>query len=600
MSKETLVVSNRKRGAIKAQLTRIKDFMNNPDEKDKTHLESKLDTLKSFRIKLSDIRNKYYEVVADDSDLEPLESEILDLEDDCEDIQIRIKNILSNIDLKNNAVTSCDNSFKNIKLPDINSNSHFSEILSLEKFTHETAKNLRTFIDCCQKHLRGLKIVGLDLNEFSKVLLINLILRKLDKETRKNYELNFASTELPKWEDFMNFLLKRCLILENIQANNATAIPSERSYKTKSFLAKLYPANCVICKQPHPVFRSKKFNDLSVNERFNSVKRNNLCIKCFSCSHKVALRKSSRNCPNCSKRHNSLLCRNFERNVDSQRSPVYRQNSRGEDFPLPALLDSGSQSNLITHEAALALGLKCERVNTTICSVNGTSQFIKNKVSTVVSSKNRQFQKLIEFLVVPKITSLTPTNKLDISGIKIPEYIKLSDENFYSSGRIDLLLSNQIFFEILNNGKIKLADRKLILIKRFWEIENCPDFEIPTMSREEKLCEEHFTRTYNRDETGRFIVKMPMSKDPSCLGDSKQTALQMGHMEEVEDEDSAIVYYLPHHGVYRHESKITPSRVVFNASSITTSGESLNSIQLNGGVIQRDLFSILLELANLR
>ncbi|GFX10690.1 integrase catalytic domain-containing protein [Trichonephila clavipes] len=162
-------------------------------------------------------------------------------------------------------------------------------------------------------------------------------------------------------------------------------------------------------------------------------------------------------------------------------------------------------------------------------------------------------------------------------------------------------------------------------IKRFWEIENCPDFEIPTMSREERLYEEHFTSTYNRDETGRFIVNMPLSRDPSCLGDSKEMALrrlnslwrrlvqdpkiselyrnfmreylEMGHMEEVvEDEDSATVYYLPHHGVYRQESKTTHLRVVFNASSITTSGESLNSLQLNGAVIQRDLFSILLNI----
>ncbi|GFT41576.1 DUF1758 domain-containing protein [Trichonephila clavipes] len=155
---------------------------------------------------------------------------------------------------------------------------------------------------------------------------------------------------------------------------------------------------------------------------------------------------------------------------------------------------------------------------------------------------------------------LTPTNKLDIHGIKILEYIKLSDENFYSPGRINLLLSNQIFFEILNNGK-KLADGKLILqdtvfgyvasgvishnhtnktyfgrvtnanklnnsIKRFWGIENCPEFGILTMSREEKLCEEHFTSTYNRDETCRFNGKMPLSKDPSCLGDSKEIALR--------------------------------------------------------------------------
>ncbi|GFW98296.1 DUF1758 domain-containing protein [Trichonephila clavipes] len=220
----------------------------------------------------------------------------------------------------------------------------------------------------------------------------------------------------------MNFLLKRCLILENIQTNNATAFPSRSEFIKQSFVAKLDPANCVICKQQsHPVFRCKNFNDASVNERFNSVKRNNLCINCFSFSHKVALCKSSRNCPNCSKRHNSLLCRNFERNVDSQRSPgsetlpnmkprittptlnvnsecfqpkqtvesfengggfvgyskghstmllctavVYCQNSREEIFPLRALLNSGSQSDLITHEAALALGLKRERVNISI------------------------------------------------------------------------------------------------------------------------------------------------------------------------------------------------------------------------------------------
>ncbi|GFR07577.1 DUF1758 domain-containing protein [Trichonephila clavata] len=264
-------------------------------------------------------------------------------------------------------------------------------------------------------------MVGLELNEFSEVLLINLILRKLDKERRKNYELNLASTELPKWDDFMDFLLKRCLILENIQTNNAIAVPSERSYKTKSFLAKLDPVNCVICKQqPHPVFRCKKFNDLSVYERFNSVKRNNLCINCFSSSHRVALCKSSRNCHNCSKRHNSLLCRNFERKFESQRSQisetlptlepkstttlnlssecfkpkqtipyvesfenegeefvghakghstvmlstaiVYCQNNRGELFPLRTLLDCGSQSNLISQDAVLALGLQAADV----------------------------------------------------------------------------------------------------------------------------------------------------------------------------------------------------------------------------------------------
>ncbi|GFR19604.1 uncharacterized protein TNCT_39041 [Trichonephila clavata] len=119
MSKEILVALNRKRGSVKDHLTRIKDFVNSHDEKDKTKLESKMDTLKSLRIKLSEIRNEYYEVVVKDSDLEPLELEILDLEDNCKDIRVRIKNIISKIDLKNNDVTSCGISFNNIKLPDI-------------------------------------------------------------------------------------------------------------------------------------------------------------------------------------------------------------------------------------------------------------------------------------------------------------------------------------------------------------------------------------------------------------------------------------------------------------------------------------------------
>ncbi|GFS85366.1 hypothetical protein TNCV_75921 [Trichonephila clavipes] len=59
-------------------------------------------------------------------------------------------------------------------------------------------------------------------------------------------------------------------------------------------------------------------------------------------------------------------------------------------------------------------------------------------------------------------------------------------------------------------GLVSNANELNNSIKRFWEIENCPDFEIPTMNREEKFCEEHFTNTYNRDETSRFIVKMPL------------------------------------------------------------------------------------------
>ncbi|GFX07317.1 retrovirus-related Pol polyprotein from transposon 17.6 [Trichonephila clavipes] len=66
-----------------------------------------------------------------------------------------------------------------------------------------------------------------------------------------------------------------------------------------------------------------------------------------------------------------------------------------------------------------------------------------------------------------------------------------------------------------------------------------------------------------------------------------------GHMEEIKNETlDKINYYIPHHSVYKPEKTSTPLRVVFDVSAKTTSGFSLNSILLNGGIIQQDLFSI--------
>ncbi|GBM47688.1 hypothetical protein AVEN_167158-1 [Araneus ventricosus] len=121
---------------------------------------------------------------------------------------------------------------------------------------------------------------------------------------------------------------------------------------------------------------------------------------------------------------------------------------------------------------------------------------------------------------------------------------------------------------------------------------------------------------------------MVLLKEPSCLGESKQTAirrlnslwrkleanpnlqqlyrnfiheyLDMGHMEQVFEVSEPtvrynITYYMSHHGVLRPDSKSTPLRTVFDASCATSTGESFNSILANGGVIQDELFAILLR-----
>ncbi|GFR18728.1 hypothetical protein TNCT_365931 [Trichonephila clavata] len=248
MSKEILVVLNHKRGSIKAQLTRIKDFINNPVEKDKIKLVSKMDTLKSLRIKLSDIRNEYYEVVANDSDLEPLELEILDLED---------------VIAKICRVALC--------------------------------KSSRNCHKCSKRH---------------NSLLCGNFERKFD---------------------------------------------SQRSQISETL----------------PTLEPKSTTTLNVNSECFKPKQTIPYVESFENEGEEFVGHA--------KDHSTVML---------STAIVYCQNNRGELFLLRTLLDCGSQSILISQDAVLALGLQGERANTFICDINGTSQMIKKKVSAVVSNKN--------------------------------------------------------------------------------------------------------------------------------------------------------------------------------------------------------------------
>ncbi|GFS69602.1 uncharacterized protein TNCV_1429231 [Trichonephila clavipes] len=59
-------------------------------------------------------------------------------------------------------------------------------------------------------------------------------------------------------------------------------------------------------------------------------------------------------------------------------------------------------------------------------------------------------------------------------------------------------------------------------------------------------------------------------------------------------------YFLPYRGVFRPEKSTTKVRVVFNVSSPTDNGLSLNDIQLNGGVIQHDLYAQVIRFRTFR
>jgi len=96
----------------------------------------------------------------------------------------------------------------------------------------------------------------------------------------------------------------------------------------------------------------------------------------------------------------------------------------------------------------------------------------------------------------------------------------------------------------------------------------------------------------------RKLARQPELKEQY---DSMQEYLNLDHMRLIpnslddssEARNRSTMCYLPHHAVIKTESETTRLRVVFDASAKTSSGLSLNDVQIIGPTIQQDLFNIL-------
>lgn len=161
------------------------------------------------------------------------------------------------------------------------------------------------------------------------------------------------------------------------------------------------------------------------------------------------------------------------------------------------------------------------------------------------------------------------------------------------------------------------------LLTKFWIQEEVPIKEASRLTPDEQRCEEHFKATHSRDSAGRYIVRIPLKSPITILGNSYTTAhnclqrllkrfsrdaeyrgLYQQFMKDYEElnhmtKATAIShhqshYYLPHHGVLKPDSATTKLRVVFNGSSSSTSGFSINDLMYTGAKLHLDISDVLL------
>ncbi|XP_055922684.1 uncharacterized protein LOC129953494 [Eupeodes corollae] len=324
--------------------------------------------------------------------------------------------------------------------------------------------------------------------------------------------------------------------------------------------------------------------------------------------------------------------------------------------PIRALIDTGAQPNLISHQLQNRLSLSKTAVTRRLIGVEGEPFHIKYKTTLKVSPWfNSQDTIEQEFYILPqnsKWQPVVPTHDLEMPKMDIVGR-PLADPEFWKAGPVDLLLGCRFaaasFLSILDRqasrllcietlfGKVVLGEfeGKAIVnteqglniiaidnnqlhesLKRLWQLDDIES--LSNRSQEQEQVEQNFINTYSRDDSGRVIATIPLKESAGEIGSSELMAKRrfLALERKLQNDLGTKQKYVDFMREYERMGHMTPVtgathsriiyhiphhcvakkfRVVFDASCRTMKGISLNEVQMLGEKLQKDLHEILMR-----
>ncbi|XP_055542839.1 uncharacterized protein LOC129728426 [Wyeomyia smithii] len=429
--------------------------------------------------------------------------------------------------------------------------------------------NVRKLVSISDEVIRQLKAMGPDL--------------------RSQWAQYIVDIDNPHFDDLLKFLKTKCDAFETCAAFSGLMNESKRDFirdERKSTIKKevksmisVKEQNCPICSENRVIYKCNEFKSATVQERRELAHRAKLCFNCLRVSGisdtttgetrgVVALDISSRFNYNLVVRTQAYILPKLARNLPEQKINLRR--------------------------------LKC------LQSLQlADPEFDKpGKIDLILGAD--------VFLHILEEGKLNDENG-------IPVAVK-STFGWIVAGQIGATVALRSYPSIINLHTQLNVDK---LLRLFWEVEEVN--LLRQLTQDETKAVEFFHSTHQRDAAGRFVVRLPFDESKPALGDSLISAtqrlksmerkfkvnpefkklyrqfmteyLELGHMERVPPEEVNIPvekrFYFPHHAVLKSESTTTKLRVVFDGSSKTTTGISLNDRLLVGPNINEDFFAIL-------
>ncbi|EZA62317.1 hypothetical protein X777_04056 [Ooceraea biroi] len=517
--------------------------------------------------------------------------------------------------------------------------SYLSTFSTFPKLKNESEVDLRKLLHCLKSTISYMMSIGRSMSSNDDLF---VFLAVLDQRSRREWETAISdSTDPPKYEELEQFLDRRLHALESmLPVNSEYASSSAGSAKsTRSLHARKQEKSdtkrnrCVLCHKDHFVMLCEDYKNKSAQDRKQLVDVNGLCFNCFG-RHKLSDCASKKVCSACGSRHHSSLhdaCReeSSKTSLVTRKGPVkstvvllvtarVRVSDRyGDWHQARALVDSGSETSIVSEELSQTLKLPRSASSVTIFDLElADPEFHKSDSVDIILGADIYVCIIVNGLRRGDVTQ--PVAQNTSLGWLLSGAVGSSDSppSYDSSlGSCHCSFSFRCRIEEdLNN-----------IVHRFWEQEEVLS-AAPSLTNEERECEEHYARTHFRQADGCYVVRLPLvsSQLPdfsSTRRAAKRLLRQMesrfkrdgrfhsryveffqqyqdlGYMTRVPVAGSDLerVCYLPHHGVLRESSLSTKLRVVFNGSSSLPSGTSLNQLLHAGPSLLPALFDILLQ-----
>lgn len=172
----------------------------------------------------------------------------------------------------------------------------------------ESPVELRKLVDNTMECIRSLKVMKVPVEQWD-IIISYLIVDKLDRESKQQWELNIKSGEIPPLKELIEFLDQRSRALSNLSYRGQKI--SNTQYvdnKTSPSRTAANSDGCPMCRANHFLNKCTEFlNNFSVDQKTTFVIDNQLCENCLRSGHTTQQCRSG-GCHVCGDRHHTLLC----------------------------------------------------------------------------------------------------------------------------------------------------------------------------------------------------------------------------------------------------------------------------------------------------